>query len=173
MELIQGRRPAPTSGTSPYPPPLQDSSATVERDQERTPWQASFVATKFFVPTPSHALISRPRLTDLLNQGFTQKLTLVSAPAGFGKTTLVAAWVRSLAKAPPEELAQVAWVSLDGRDNEPIRFWSALLMALDQRAPGYFQQALALLQADAVPGMLGGELDAGANFRFVVHQASA
>ncbi len=139
------------SGISPHPLPLPGSSAPVERDQERTPWQASFVATKFFVPTPSHALISRPRLTDLLNQGFTQKLTLVSAPAGFGKTTLVAAWVRALAKDASEEHAQVAWVSLDGRDNDPIRFWTALLTALDQRAPGYFRQALALLQAQPSP----------------------
>ena len=148
--LSEGKA-ATASGTSPHPRPLPGSSAPVERDQERTPWQASFVATKFFVPTPSHALISRPRLTDLLNQGFTQKLTLVSAPAGFGKTTLVAAWVRALAKDASEKHAQLAWVSLDGRDNDPIRFWSALLTALDQRAPGYFRQALALLQAQSSP----------------------
>jgi AAA ATPase domain len=132
-----------TATAAAYPLPPKDSSFTVECDQHRTPWQASFVATKFFVPTPSRTLISRPRLVALLMEGFTQKLTLVSAPAGFGKTTLVSAWVRSL----PKDHAQVAWVSLDSRDNEPICFWTAVLTALEQRAPGIGRAALTLLHA--------------------------
>ena len=138
-----------TATAAAYPLPPKDSSFTVECDQHRTPWQASFVATKFFVPTPSHTLISRPRLVALLMEGFTQKLTLVSAPAGFGKTTLVSAWVRSL----PKDHAQVAWVSLDSRDNEPIRFWTAVLTALEQRAPGIGRAALTLLHAQPSPAL--------------------
>src|SRR6266700_6462396 len=54
------------------------------------------LATKFFVPSSSHPLIPRPQLTTLLNQGLRRKLTLISAPAGFGKTTLLSSWVQSL-----------------------------------------------------------------------------
>lgn len=135
--------------SSTYPLPPKDLPATVERDQSRTPWQESLVATKFLVPTPAHALIARPRLTALLNQGSKQKLTLVSAPAGFGKTTLVSTWVRSL----PEDQAQVAWVSLDGGDNDPVRFWTVVLNALDQCASGRFHHALALLHASPAPAL--------------------
>ena len=130
-----------------YPLPPKDSSFTLEREQHRMLWQSSFVATKFFVPTPSHTLVSRPRLMALLTEGFTQKLTLVSAPAGFGKTTLVSAWVRSL----PKVHAQVAWISLDSRENDPVRFWTAVLTALEQRDPGIGRTALTLLHAQPSP----------------------
>ena len=63
------------------------------------------LATKFFVPSSSHSLIARPQLTILLNQGLRRKLTLIAAPAGFGKTTLLSTWVQSL----PPGAAQVAW----------------------------------------------------------------
>ena len=53
---------------------------------------SQLVATKFFVPTSPHALISRPRLTSLLQQSLKYPLTLISAPAGFGKTTLLSTW---------------------------------------------------------------------------------
>ena len=136
-----------TSSTRSLPP--QDLPATVERDQSRTPWQESLVATKFLVPAPLHALIARPRLTALLNQGSKQKLILVSAPAGFGKTTLVSTWVRSL----PEDQARVAWVSLDEGDNDSVRFWTAVLSALDQCAPGRFHDVLALLHTSPTPAL--------------------
>src|SRR5258708_11366775 len=60
-----------------------------------TPFNGQLLATKFFVPTSSHPLIPRPHLIDLLNEGLRRKLTLISAPAGFGKTTLVSAWLQS------------------------------------------------------------------------------
>jgi hypothetical protein len=53
------------------------------------------LATKFFVPSSSHPLIARPQLTTLLNQGLRRKLTLIAAPVGFGKTTLLSTWVQS------------------------------------------------------------------------------
>src|SRR5579871_6446950 len=84
------------------------------------------LATKFFIPSSSHALILRPRLLTLLNKSLECPLTLVSAPAGFGKTTLLSNWIHSL----PPERARVAWVSLDEGDNEPVLFWRYVLTAL-------------------------------------------
>ncbi len=124
-----------------------DAPTAVRPDGHSTPWPASLPTTKFFLPTSSHALIARPRLLALLQQGLQRKLTLVSAPAGFGKTTLVAAWLRSLAEALPKHQPQVAWVGLESADNDPIRFWTAVLTALEQRAPGSGQHSLALLHA--------------------------
>src|SRR5205085_231389 len=79
------------------------------------------------IPSPSHTLIPRPRLTAQLNASLQHKLTLTSAPAGFGKTTLLSAWVQSLPSGNPH----VAWFSLDEGDNDPLRFWEYALTALD------------------------------------------
>src|SRR5713101_344028 len=101
-------------------------------------WQDQLLATKIFVPASPQTLIWRPRLTALLDEGLQRKLTLLSAPAGFGKTTLLSTWVQTRA----EEDAPVAWVSLDESDNNPVRFWSYLLTALDTSYQGIGQQAL-------------------------------
>ena len=92
------------------------------------------LVVKFFVPSSSHPLIARPRLTTLLEEGLRRKLTLISAPAGFGKTTLVSAWVQSLPQEFPEA-PRVAWVTLDEGDNEPVLFWTSSLTALDRQQP--------------------------------------
>ncbi len=105
-------------------------------------FQDQLLTTKFFVPAPSHALISRARLFALLNEGLSRPLTLVSAPAGFGKSTLVAAWVQS----KPVESPQVAWVSLDEGDNDPVRFWSYVLTAFERCQPGTYQPFLTALR---------------------------
>jgi ATP/maltotriose-dependent transcriptional regulator MalT len=63
----------------------------------------------FFVPSSPHVLVSRPRLSTLLDEGLQRTLTVVSVPAGFGKTTLLSAWIQTL----PKEATRVAWVSLD------------------------------------------------------------
>jgi LuxR family maltose regulon positive regulatory protein len=90
-------------------------------------------------------LISRPRLTERLLASSKQKLTLISAPAGFGKTTLVGEWIIQ-SKRP------VAWVSLDGRDNDPARFWSYFITALRVLDPDLGKNALAMLQSlDSLP----------------------
>jgi LuxR family transcriptional regulator, maltose regulon positive regulatory protein len=78
--------------------------------------------TKLYIPKPRRGLVTRPRLTERLNRGGESKLTLVSAPAGFGKTTLLAEW---LAATPAEK--QTAWLSLDPSDN---RAASSRLFAL-------------------------------------------
>jgi LuxR family maltose regulon positive regulatory protein len=108
------------------------------------------LATKFFVPSSSHCLIARPQLTTLLKQSLQSKLTLISAPAGFGKTTLLSSWMRSF---PQEDLGapHVAWVSLDEGDNEPVLFWTYALTALDTVQPGLCAPLLTYLQTQPVP----------------------
>jgi LuxR family maltose regulon positive regulatory protein len=76
--------------------------------------------TKLHIPPVRPELVTRPRLIERLNAGRNCKLTLLSAPAGFGKTTLVAEWVHSLSKA--ETVAGIAWLSLDEDDNDLARF---------------------------------------------------
>ncbi|HEY4389187.1 MAG TPA: LuxR C-terminal-related transcriptional regulator, partial [Ktedonobacteraceae bacterium] len=104
--------------------------------------------TKFFVPVSSHPVILRHRLTEqLLNASLQRPFTLISAPAGFGKTTLVATWIQSL----PAHEPCVAWISLDEGDNDAVRFWSYVLSALEHQLPGRFSELLALLQQQTTP----------------------
>jgi LuxR family transcriptional regulator, maltose regulon positive regulatory protein len=108
------------------------------------------LATKFYTPVTSQFVIPRPRLTDLLNgsiQRESTKLVLVSAPAGFGKTTLLATWLKSLPKNRPP----IAWVSLDEEDNDPIRFWKYVFTALDICQPGLCTPLLTFLQSQQAP----------------------
>jgi ATP/maltotriose-dependent transcriptional regulator MalT len=112
-----------------------------------TRWQNQYLFTKFFVPVPSHALVSRPRLFSLLDEGRRRPLTLISAPAGFGKTTLLSAWTK--VQSPGNPL--IAWVSLDEADNDPVRFWSYVLTALDRIPPGKYSGLIDYLQSDVRP----------------------
>ncbi|MEM1254991.1 MAG: LuxR C-terminal-related transcriptional regulator [Cyanobacteria bacterium P01_H01_bin.21] len=105
--------------------------------------------TKLYTPQPRPGLVSRPRLLDYLNRALERKLTLVSAPAGFGKTTLLAAW---LAATPVSH----AWVSLDQSDNDPTFFWSYVITALQKMRSGQSklgEQALGLLQSSQPPAI--------------------
>ena len=83
------------------------------------------LATKLHVPGSQTGLVSRPRLAGQLEEGLGQGLVLVCAPAGYGKTVLLADWVRH-GRRP------AAWLSLDAGDNDPVRFWRYLVAALDQ-----------------------------------------
>ena len=103
--------------------------------------------TKLHVPRPRRVLVARPRLDELLSRGAQSALTLVSAPAGFGKTTLLAEW---LTAAPADGYA-VAWLSLDQRDNDPALFWPYVVAALRTAAPGIGDDALSLLQSPQPP----------------------
>jgi len=98
------------------------------------------IATKLFRPNPRHQTVERTRLHDLLRQGCTLPLTLVVAPAGWGKSTLVADWLR-------HDQVAAGWVSLDGGDDDPKRFWRYLLLAAAQAAPGAGGAALRRLDA--------------------------
>ncbi len=100
------------------------------------------LVTKFSAPAAQHALIPRPRLAALLDVVAKRLLTLVSAPAGSGKTTLLSQWTRALMKAA----FLVAWVSLDEEENDPLRFWTYVLTALDRMQPGAYSDLLARLR---------------------------
>ncbi len=105
------------------------------------------IDTKFFVPRLSHRLFMRSRLLPLLDESLQHKLTLVSAPAGYGKTTLLVAWLQ----ARPKDSPPVAWLSLEPGDNDPLRFWAYVLTALDRSSSGIATQALSALRADPAP----------------------
>jgi len=109
--------------------------------------QNQLLATKFFVPVASHPLISRPRLNALLQESLNHPLTLISTPAGFGKTMLLSAWGQSL----PPSRALLAWLSLDEEDNEPQQFWLNVLTALSMHQPERFTPLLKYLQSPQTP----------------------
>ena len=90
--------------------------------------------TKLYIPQPRPELIPRPRLLEQLNKGLTCKLTLISAPAGFGKTTLVCNWLNEIRPEKGRPSHRVAWLSLDEHDNEPVRFFTYVVAALQQAA---------------------------------------
>ena len=117
---------------------------------EAIQFQDQLLATKFFVPSSSHPFIARPHLTSLLTHRLRRKLTLISAPAGFGKTTLLSSWVQSLPQQNLEAV-QVAWVSLDEDDNEPLLFWKYVLTALDRQLPGLCAALLDYLRTQHGP----------------------
>jgi len=116
-------------------------------DGHRESSMQELLATKFFVPSSPHVLVSRPRLSTLLDEGLQRSLTVVSAPAGFGKTTLLSAWVQAL----PKEAVSVAWVSLDEQDNDPVRFWVYVLTALDRLQPGMCAELVTYLRTQRNP----------------------
>ena len=92
----------------------------------------------------------RPRLSERLDRGTASKLMLVSAPAGFGKTTLLTEWLAAGPAGPADERL-AAWLSLDRADNDPASFWTYVIAALRTAAPGVGESALALLQAPQPP----------------------
>ncbi|HEX5615535.1 MAG TPA: LuxR C-terminal-related transcriptional regulator [Acidimicrobiia bacterium] len=115
------------------------------------------IATKLHVPSARRNLVARPRLLASLEGASDARLVLVSAPAGFGKTTLVAAWLRGLA----DDGAAVAWVSLDERDDDPAPFWTYVLAALDAAVPGLganVREQLEHTPTEAMLAMLVNEL---------------
>jgi len=115
---------------------------------------APVVATKLFIPPPRPDAILRPRLVERLNQGLRSRLTLISAAAGSGKTTLVSSWVHGLqaeARGQGQVAHRVAWLSLDTDDNDPARFLLHLVAALRTVSPELGASALAALQSPQPP----------------------
>jgi LuxR family maltose regulon positive regulatory protein len=103
---------------------------------------ASLLATKLFVPPAQPGLVARPRLQERFRVALNYGLVLVSAPAGFGKTTLVSEWVHS--SRPP---VPTAWLSLEEGENDPVRFWDYFVAALKIVKPAVGETALFLLHA--------------------------
>ncbi|MCE7980427.1 MAG: helix-turn-helix transcriptional regulator [Caldilinea sp. CFX5] len=127
---------------------------------------APILATKLYIPPPRPSLVARPRLVERLNVGLTMghKLTLVSAAAGFGKTTLVSEWIHQQAAGGRRQAAEtfhpsspilhpsnVAWLSLDEGDNDPTRFLTYLVAALQTIKPGIGAGIKAALQSPQPP----------------------
>jgi LuxR family maltose regulon positive regulatory protein len=102
--------------------------------------------TKLYVPGRHPGLLSRPRLIERLDQGAQRKLTLVSAPAGSGKSTLVAEWVAASRRA-------AAWISLDPGDNNPALFWTYVAAALRTARPDVGERALSWLSSARPPAI--------------------
>jgi LuxR family maltose regulon positive regulatory protein len=96
------------------------------------------LTTKLFVPRTPAGFVFRPRLVEQLDEGSARELVLVCAPAGFGKTALLADWSQRR-KRP------VAWLSLDAADNDPVRFWRHVAAALDRVRPGVAERVGPLL----------------------------
>ncbi len=107
---------------------------------------APILATKLYIPPPRPKVVLRPRLIERLNEGLSAscKLTLISAPAGFGKTTLVSEWVAGCER-------PVAWLSLDEGDNDPTRFLTYLIAALQTIAANIGEGVLGVLQSPQPP----------------------
>jgi LuxR family transcriptional regulator, maltose regulon positive regulatory protein len=102
------------------------------------------LTTKLYIPPPRPNAVVRPRLIARLNAGLHDRLTLVSAPAGFGKTTLVCTWLAECGR-------QVAWLSLDERDGDPTRFLTYVVAALRTIAPTIGEELLRVLQSPQPP----------------------
>ncbi len=111
---------------------------------------AALLETKFYVPRLRRGLVPRRRLCERLDRGAVSKLVLVSAPAGFGKTTLLAEWLAG-GRAGVAGGRLAAWLSVDRGDNDPASFWAYVIAALRAVAPGVGAGALALLQAPQPP----------------------
>jgi len=105
--------------------------------------------TKLYIPPVRPELVSRPRLIERLNAGLHRKLTLVSAPAGFGKTTLLSEWIYGTSEATSP--LPVAWLSLDEGDNDLVRFLMYLVAALQTVNSGIGKDMLSVLQSPQLP----------------------
>ena len=108
--------------------------------------RAVLVATKLHVPAIGGQLVHRAALLDALSAGRRRKLTLLSAPAGWGKTTLLAQWALGAG-----EDQRFGWLSLDRSDNDPVWFWMYVVAALQKVSPGVGTRAVELLAMGADP----------------------
>src|SRR3954451_8088480 len=106
--------------------------------------QRQILATKLYIPPLPPKAVLRARLVERLREGLHRKLTLISAPAGVGKTTMLSTWV-------PASEEHVAWLSLDERDNVRTRFLTYLLAAPRTVAPAAGESVLDALQSAQPP----------------------
>ncbi len=120
-------------------PKLSSSLGHLPGDSRRDP----LLKTKLYIPQLRPNCVPRLRLTQKLAQALTHPLTLISAPAGFGKTTLISEWQASLA----DDDFPLAWLSLDEDDNDVTRFWAYVIAALQTLQPEIGAEALTMLHA--------------------------
>ena len=123
------------------------------------PWSSPLILTKLNPPRASGRIVTRSRLHRWLEQSVELPVVLVSAPAGFGKSTLVASWLQ-------QDGRPFAWLSLDASDSDPRLFLRYLLAALDRVEPGACPESRALLNVPRLPpvetvaGLLANEIEA-------------
>ena len=122
------------------PAAASPSAAAYERDV--------LLTTKLYLPGPRPGQVPRPRLMARLDEGLARGLVLVCAPAGYGKTVLLADWTRRGGH-------PAAWLSLDARDNDPARFWRHAVAALDRARPGTGDRVAPLLGPPAPSSFQG------------------
>src|SRR5437899_4716839 len=127
--------------------------------------EPDLLATKYTIPPVRSMLLQRSHLLTLLDQSRSFPLTLLSASAGFGKTTLLSAWAN-------QSTSQVAWLTLDEQDNDPTRFWVYVIAALRHSGSPVGEAALALLQSPH-PSLLTGALTSLINELAVLSQDTA
>ncbi len=123
-------------------PPAAASSGVAVLEQD------VLLATKLHMPAPQPGLVPRPRLTGRLDESLARGLVLVCAPAGYGKTVLLADWAR-------HSEFPAAWLSLDVADNDPARFWRHAVAALDRARPGIGERVAPLLGPPAPSSFQG------------------
>jgi LuxR family maltose regulon positive regulatory protein len=124
---------------------MSDRDGIIEQQREQLPDAYELLNTKLALPRPRRSLVSREHLFERLDEGLERKLTLLSAPAGFGKTMLVSEWIatrRELRESP-----SVAWLSLDVGDNDAVRFWRYIITACQTFDAAVGKTALELLRA--------------------------
>lgn len=100
------------------------------------------IITKLSAPQLRVSLVPRPRLLGLLSGGTAPALTLVCAPAGYGKTTLLTEWIASLQKTKGTQISKVCWLSLDEGDNDPALFLNYLIAAFRSGNPDVETRAM-------------------------------
>ena len=123
-------------------PPIPDGSLPIPSSSQS---QVPLLASKLHLPRLHASLISRERLLAQIDAGLERKLTLLSAPAGFGKTTLMSQWIAN--RREHGHLPPIAWVSLDATDNDPVRFWRYVITACQAFQSDIGQPALELLSS--------------------------
>jgi LuxR family maltose regulon positive regulatory protein len=109
------------------------------------------IKTKLSAPQLCGCLVDRPQLLVHLGNSDLRALTLICAPAGYGKTTFLINWISNLKKTSKPGNPLICWVSLDEADNEPIRFLSYLVAAIETAGNGLNVEACAMLQLSAPP----------------------
>ena len=114
------------------------------------------LVTKIYLPRPRNPLIPRPALFARLDAGLAGTRILVSAPAGFGKTTLLSAWFERLNSTRINDTLPwgMAWLSLDRSDNDPARFWSYTIAALQTVEPGLAEPIRGALLTPSPPAKI-------------------
>ncbi len=120
--------------------------AAQRRNSRSSEARIPLLATKLNIPPPRPRVVLRPRLMGLLDQGLSSRLVLISAPAGFGKTTLLSHWIQ-------QRGCPAAWISLDRGDNDPVSFLSYLITALQSIQSDIGRAALSMLRSPQPRGL--------------------